>query len=643
MPYLSSAQGSLKIDVAAGSTLRIYSRSGTPTVTGSTVPAEDATATLGCLLYGPQTFNATITVSTTGVLEHEVVIGDPTPVERGALFFPALPTTEGIIAAAANASAAGGGIVKLPVMDLALTESLPMFSNVQYEGQGYKIAWTGNPSNIPDGSGTVVSGGTILRPTGSFPAFAYNADDLGAPMADAQTFANAGLGNTGISKLAIVGGTYGIKLGARHISSCWYSTFSDLYISDCTQWGVWIENFLHCTFRNINVFRCLVGQQTYAMSGGANLAGGNSYWESIYGIVGGNNIAVRNLRWIARSGSIFGSATIDYPQGNRFNQGTTAQAATCANASTSITITDGTKFAVEMPVTFSASVNGFVTGICYFVRSVVGNVITVSDTIDGTAIAATGSTAVNVRSQGFPCIEFVGYDTSKVLLSSVIGLDAEAGGTCKALLHNIGGASGTIEMPALVNDVYSDVDVCVRLSPGICLFTQNNARVDIDASSNSGQYFGSRSAVLNGRPGKGLWKDNNSRLALSLIGSVVPDLSVNTLSGGDVLQLAQPLSFKVTQLGSGTTLTPTHAGVVRYNGAPGGTYTLPVLTTSHNGLSYKIMNPAAGTLTIGTQSSQLFNGKAASTSLVVSANSAVVLTAAQNDWVVESFSGTVTF
>jgi hypothetical protein len=99
MPQLTSTQSGLIVSVASGNTLRIYSRSGTATVTGSTVTVEDATATLGCFVYGPQTSAANITISTSGVCDYDVVAGDPTP-DRNLTFNPTNGITDPASAAA---------------------------------------------------------------------------------------------------------------------------------------------------------------------------------------------------------------------------------------------------------------------------------------------------------------------------------------------------------------------------------------------------------------------------------------------------------------------------------------------------------------------------------------------------------------
>lgn len=94
MTILASTSGSLRLSLAKGETLVIRNYSGTETVTGSTVSREDATATLGAgaYIYGPQTAAASVTITTTGTLDYQAVMGDPTP-SSGASGFTKNTTT----------------------------------------------------------------------------------------------------------------------------------------------------------------------------------------------------------------------------------------------------------------------------------------------------------------------------------------------------------------------------------------------------------------------------------------------------------------------------------------------------------------------------------------------------------------------
>jgi len=81
MTILNSSVGALRLSLAKGETLIVRNYSGVETVTGSTVSREDASSTLGAgaVVYGPQSVAASIVLSTSGTLDYQTVMGDPTP------------------------------------------------------------------------------------------------------------------------------------------------------------------------------------------------------------------------------------------------------------------------------------------------------------------------------------------------------------------------------------------------------------------------------------------------------------------------------------------------------------------------------------------------------------------------------------
>lgn len=81
MTMLYFSQGTIRFPVKSGYTLVVNNISGVESVSGSTVPREDATSTIGSgvYVYGPQTSDATITLSTSGQCDYELKAGDATP------------------------------------------------------------------------------------------------------------------------------------------------------------------------------------------------------------------------------------------------------------------------------------------------------------------------------------------------------------------------------------------------------------------------------------------------------------------------------------------------------------------------------------------------------------------------------------
>jgi hypothetical protein len=66
------------------------------------------------------------------------------------------------------------------------------------------------------------------------------------------------------------------------------------------------------------------------------------------------------------------------------------------NASPNIGVPNAALFPAGQPVQFDTTANGFTAAVTYFVLTSAANVITVGATAGGSAISATGSTAVNV-------------------------------------------------------------------------------------------------------------------------------------------------------------------------------------------------------------------------------------------------------
>lgn len=107
MTMLYSSQGTITFPIAAGNTLVVNNLSGVETVTGSTVAREDVSTSFGAgrYGYGPQTSDATITLTTTGQCDYEIRVGDVTPSNDIA---KADPVTGGLDATARRYAAYAG-------------------------------------------------------------------------------------------------------------------------------------------------------------------------------------------------------------------------------------------------------------------------------------------------------------------------------------------------------------------------------------------------------------------------------------------------------------------------------------------------------------------------------------------------------
>lgn len=80
MPTLYTGT-TMPVSVSAGQTLIVKELTGTATVTGSSAAREDASVSIGAgfVVYGPQSADATLSMTTTGICEWQVVSGDATP------------------------------------------------------------------------------------------------------------------------------------------------------------------------------------------------------------------------------------------------------------------------------------------------------------------------------------------------------------------------------------------------------------------------------------------------------------------------------------------------------------------------------------------------------------------------------------
>jgi len=557
-------------------------------------------------------------------------------------------TTEAQIRAAFTALVAvGGGVIKIHGR-ITLSASLPMASNIIYLGDGYSLIYTQYPDS---GSATLdTTKGTVLIGNGTFPAFTYNTSGLtlaqattlyGAPgpAAASTNFSNAALTNTGVINIGLKNFSIGIQAGAQYRMSFLYSTFN-VCATDCTQWGFWIENFQHCDNCQFYGFNNTLGNVMFAASGAGYLAPGNSYFNAVLGSVkqGVQNAPIRNVVLAAYNGSAFGSMAITHLQGNRFSQISSTQAATMSNGSPNIGVTDLTYFAVGMPVTFSATINGFTVNWIYFVLSVSGasgaGTITVGNyqpslasqyrptgyvndvPFAGTAINAAGNTAVNIISQGFPCIEVVGLDNTSIVASlSVLLLDAEGGGTTKTVFQNC--TSMQVCVPATTIDGTSTVEVVTRNAQGILnISSAGAARCDIDGYST---LFTAGNTTSVGQtlplgvyqtPPLGLGGGNGLQaLSLNLKRNNIGDPTIGyNRRGNDTIEINQGIQLTSYAYPTSGTGFSTNQGPVQIFNSASGTNTLPVITEVNLGwVCYYYNASQSGVATINVSSGQLIN------------------------------------
>lgn len=545
----------------------------------------------------------------------------------GGLYFPAAPVTAATIQAAVTTAKTNtnGGVIQLPAGLTALAASIAPQSGIYFVGQMPVLNCT---TGIPDAASITAAGGTVLAPTGAFPAFTWNTTPLAAPASQAA-FSATGLTNIGFKNLAFQGGTYGILAGAANNASCWWSEFDNLYCFGQTAVGIQLTNYQHCRFDRQFSFNCQWGQAHIIDVAASFLAPGNSTYGDFYNVIplsSATNMLARGITFLtlASTGGAANNNQFYFKriQSNNFNRATTTQAATMVNTSTNITITDGTKWAVGMPATASATVNGFTINKIYFVVSVVGNVVQLALTYGGAAIAATGNTAVNLVNTGFPAFEMISLAGNTNTNAIIDNLDVEGGGTCAVLFQNCNGVALRVSQVPLVGQ--SPISICLRGCVNKQIFGPQSVSTDDDqnAVGAASQFFGAKFGTSVGYQGQGIWYDSVSGNGVMSLGSQFATQATGeiTFVPGTAGGIMMPKVMGLGQLPkavSGNPIAITNLNVCYVNISNPGAYTLPTVNAANAGCWIEIFNNSGANQTVSTDGTQLFNNIAGRTSFTL--------------------------
>jgi len=325
-------------------------------------------------------------------------------VNGGGIFTPQTLTSAGINAAAVTASQAGGGTVLLPAQTITLTAPIIMQPNVAFQGAGWQTS-----TQL-----SILVAGTILQGNGTFDCFDYNNVDLAAPYSTAAQLTGSLLQGPTIQNLAITNFQYGIKCGAQYQGGCQWGFFNNIYVSACTQWGVYFENYSQCIFQRMYITANNHG--AWFRGSGTNLNNlGNSNFYKINAGSSTANGAGRAFYLSARQGSNSpgaGSQTNScslYDVNGGGGPVTSTQAATMfapiactiTNLSASISVTN--TFSAGDPVTFSVAVGtgagGVAVNTLYYVSAtgLSTSAAQVSATLGGTPITFNASGTPNIQ------------------------------------------------------------------------------------------------------------------------------------------------------------------------------------------------------------------------------------------------------
>jgi hypothetical protein len=555
------------------------------------------------------------------------------------IYIATAATDAAIRAAASLANSSGGGVVKIPAGTITLSSALPMYNGVIYEGVP---VWMDQRGSLTSGEG-----GTILTGDGTFNGFEYNATDLGTAPTDYNAFLDAAVQGAGIMDITLVNFLNGVKIGAKYNPGANYCRFERLHIVHCAAWGFWAENFINCKADKLNIVNCVVGGRAAVCSGATAYNSGNSSWTDTFVQAPATGRGI--VHW-ARFASSLNDDISMHEQCNR-STASISQAATMSNGSANITVTTGSAFAVDLPVTVSANANGFRANQIYFVASVAGNVITLRDTMGfGTAKNATGATAVNILSRGWPAFEIAGLDaSSSVTAITAHSLDLEGSTSARVVMQYANYC--TIMGSFLAGSGVEYRTFCLRQSTYNSINNHPASTYDIDDQSYPNTITGTRSEYIGGNAstftGIGLSVNNvvkgtggnlkaqNYSGQISLRGYGLPDIYSNFASNGVGVSLS--LTLDQSQItASATTIAP-YDNTSSFVNAVASTSntTLPAITNEMVGLLILFSNPQNIVHTLNTSSSQTFNGTG--TSIAMPARSSVFLQASDDKAAIGKF------
>lgn len=536
----------------------------------------------------------------------------------GGAYIKAGSTDAGIRAAVAAVVAAGGGIVALPPATITLSAPLPYKQSVRYVGVPPVQAQASVAPGpyLADSAPTFV-GGTILVGDGTFACFEANEVDAAAPSATfgADQIANAGIYGVGIDNF-----TYGIRVGAKNVMGAVWGSLDQIYIKNCSAWGVKLANFVHMDIGLISTYLCQNGQYFGAQMDGTVYQGGNTVFRELFDLLPQDardrrlhrGIVFEAMGGTSGNGGAMNEIQVHRAQMNSYNRVLLTVAATFTSGSTTVAVPDGTKFLPGMVVSFAATNYGFTIGQAYVVQTVSGNNLTIGGSRTGSAISATGSGSTNLNTYGFPAVEITAADSLSHVTSSFINhVDAE--GNSAAAIYIEGAQRCEFGISSSPNA--TTVDVIGRNVTYSRIKSAPPVVTDFDANSTSSEFHGARKGSYQ-RPLRGQYYD-------TILGVQVIQLygGNNGQTGGDIQSRSGGFIYPASGMGerifprdSALTLGGANVGDVVFAGSASQTFTLPTIATdtsspagSQVGAVFDIYNVGSGTITVNTDGTQLMN------------------------------------
>jgi len=544
------------------------------------------------------------------------------------VFTPPTDDYIGIEIAQSAAFVSGGGVVHLKAVTYDIgSNTIQPRNGVALVGSGYTL-----------NTGNSVVAGTILQGDGTAPVIGHNWVDGVTPPASIPEIRSGVCYRPEVRNLAIKGGTYGIKAGALYKGGCYFGVLSGLHVEDCSEWAIWLENWQYSTIEHIYTRAASTskGHQWYGASSNTVFNHGNLQMQELFAESGGTR--TRGIVFMARgTGTAFNDVHVRKLQRNATGAKLSV-AATMANGSADITVPDASQFPVDIPVTVTASVNGFTKWASYFVIYSSGTTIRVSDSMGGTAKSATGSTAVNIDTYGYPGLEVVGYGiqgANVIQPGSWTALDLEGVGTTMCVVQN---ANPNMDFSTMFYEQGTNLasNIVARFVSQGGFRSTAQVVPDFDSSSAAGFLsYGYIKNVAAERIGssapQGMVKTTTGKSGLHLgnqNNNVDVALEAVNASGQSWLHPAHSMGQRV-QVSTSTsqTLNGASLGAIAFTGTSNAVWTLPTLsgtssgaTNTYIGATLEIANcstSAGVTLTINVAAGQPFNRQAAKTSVVL--------------------------
>lgn len=287
---------------------------------------------------------------------------------------------------------------------------VPVKTNFQYVGVIPSISQTTlGAGYLPDGPMKFV-GGTVFHCTG---ARAFGANTTGVPTPNPTTFGATQISGVVLYGLGFDGCATGIEVGSENTMGLVWSSVDQIYSIEGGG-GVKFINYQHVDFGYITTNRTSeIGQLYAAWMPVAQLAPGNSTYRYLFhnGKSGVNTS--RGIVFEGKTPSVPGGlaslsvGVVDHIQVNDFTRTLVSQTATFTSGSANVTVTDGTKFRVGMPVIFTTTAAGAKKNVRYYIKTIAANVLTLRRSKFDTAadLVWNANTTATIQTYGFDAIE----------------------------------------------------------------------------------------------------------------------------------------------------------------------------------------------------------------------------------------------